>query len=59
MYRPAEGDYERLPALAQELVNLGIDVNVTDGTPPTRAAMHVTKTLPIVMAMTAASFPTR
>jgi putative ABC transport system substrate-binding protein len=52
VYRSAEGDYERLPALAHELVNLGIDVIVTDGTPPTRAAMHVTKTVPIVMAAT-------
>jgi putative tryptophan/tyrosine transport system substrate-binding protein len=52
VYRYAEGDYERLPALAHELVNLGVDVIVTDGTPPTRAAMRVTKTVPIVMATT-------
>jgi ABC-type uncharacterized transport system substrate-binding protein len=51
-YRYAEGDYERLPALAHELVNLSVDVIVADGTPATRAAMHVTKTVPIVMATT-------
>src|ERR1043166_4147095 len=46
-YRPAEGHYERLPALARELVDLRVDVIVTDGTPPTRAAMNVTKTVSI------------
>ena len=51
-YRSAEGHYERLPALAQDLVRLGVDVIVTDGTPPTRVAMQVTKTVPIVMATT-------
>ena len=51
-YRPAEGHYERLPALARELVDLRVDVIVTDGTPPTRAAMNVTKTVSIVMATT-------
>jgi putative tryptophan/tyrosine transport system substrate-binding protein len=51
-YRYADGHYERLPALARELVNLGVDVIVTDGTPPTRAAMQATKTVPIVTAAT-------
>jgi putative ABC transport system substrate-binding protein len=51
-YRYADGRYEQLPALARELVNLGVDVIVTEGTPPTRAAMQVTKTVPIVMATT-------
>jgi len=46
----AEGDYERLPGLARELVARRVDVIVTDGTPPTRAAMQVTKTVSIVMA---------
>ena len=36
-YRTAEGHYERLPALARELVVRGIDVIVTDGTPQTHA----------------------
>ena len=52
VFRASDGDYGRLPALARELVDLGIDVIVTDGTPPTRAALQVTKTVPIVMATT-------
>jgi putative tryptophan/tyrosine transport system substrate-binding protein len=51
-YRTAEGHYERLPALARELVVRGIDVIVTDGTPQTRATIEVTKTTPVVMATT-------
>jgi putative tryptophan/tyrosine transport system substrate-binding protein len=51
-YRFAEGRYDRLAALARELVDLGVDVIVADGTPPTRAATQVTKTVPIVMAAT-------
>jgi putative ABC transport system substrate-binding protein len=51
-YRAAEGYYERLPALARELVDLGVDVIVTEGSPPTRAAIQVTKTVPIVMVST-------
>jgi len=51
-YRPAEGHYERLPALVRELVAGGVDVIVTDGTPQTRATIEVTKTIPVVMATT-------
>jgi putative ABC transport system substrate-binding protein len=51
-YRPAEGHYERLPALAREFVARGVDVIVTDGTPQTRAAVWATKTIPVVMATT-------
>jgi len=51
-YRAAEGHYERLPALARELVDRDVDVIVTEGSPPTRAAMQVTKTVPIVMVST-------
>jgi len=51
-YRPAEGHYERLPALVRELVVGGVDVIVTDGTPQTRATIEVTKTIPVVMATT-------
>ncbi len=51
-YRYADGHYEQLAALTRELLNLGFDVIVTDGTPATRAAMQVTKTVPIVMATT-------
>ena len=47
--REAAGHYERVPALAAELVRLNVDVLVTDGLPPARAAKQATKTIPIVM----------
>ena len=50
-YRWAEGKYERLPALATELVRLKLDVIVTQGVPAARAAKDATKTIPIVMAI--------
>jgi putative ABC transport system substrate-binding protein len=50
-FRWAEGDYDRLPDLAGELVRLKVDVLVTHGTPGTRAAKQATKTIPIVMAV--------
>lgn len=47
-YRFAEGKADRLPALAAELVRLGVDVVVADlGT--TRAASRATSRIPIVM----------
>jgi putative tryptophan/tyrosine transport system substrate-binding protein len=52
-YRWAEGSFERLPALVAELVSLPVDVIVTVGTPGTRAAKHATRTIPIVMAVSA------
>jgi putative ABC transport system substrate-binding protein len=48
--RWADGDYKRLPALVQELLQLKVDVLVTAATPPSRAAMAATKTTPIVFA---------
>src|SRR5436190_7692180 len=36
-YRDAEGQADRLPALAAELVSLNVDVIVTVDTPPTQA----------------------
>jgi putative ABC transport system substrate-binding protein len=48
--RFAEGKPERLPALAAELVSLKVDVIVSGGSTPTRAAKEATKTIPIVMA---------
>jgi|RhiMetdeSRZDD1v2_1073273.scaffolds.fasta_scaffold51186_6 putative tryptophan/tyrosine transport system substrate-binding protein len=49
--RDMEGQPERLPALAAELVQLPVDVIVTTGgVPATRAAMQATTTIPIVMA---------
>jgi putative ABC transport system substrate-binding protein len=50
-YRWSEGQYDRLPALTRELVQLGIDILVTYSTPATRAAKQVTTTVPIVMAI--------
>ena len=47
-YRFAEGHYDRLPALAAELVGRKVDVIVTPGTVPTRAAKRATSTIPIV-----------
>jgi putative tryptophan/tyrosine transport system substrate-binding protein len=48
-YRWAEGRFERLPALAAELVNLGVEVIVTHSTPGALAAKQATLTIPIVM----------
>ena len=48
--RVAQGDYERLPALAAELVKLKADVIVTAGTPAVEAAWNATKKIPIVAA---------
>jgi putative ABC transport system substrate-binding protein len=48
-WRYAEGKQDRLPALAAELVRLKVDVIVTAGPPPTRAAKEATSTIPIVM----------
>ena len=48
-YRFADGKMERLPALAADLVRLGVDVIVTGANPNTVAAMKATTTIPIVM----------
>ncbi len=48
-YRWAEGKYDRLPALAAELVQLKVDVIFAFATPPSQAAKQATKTIPIVM----------
>ena len=49
-YRWAEGRLERLPRLAAELVQLKVDVIVTQGHESTRAAKDASSTIPIVMA---------
>ena len=48
-YRYADGRPERLPALAEELVRLKVDIIVTDTAAPARAARKATSTIPIVM----------
>jgi putative ABC transport system substrate-binding protein len=48
--RWAEFKFERLPALAAELVRLPVDVLVTHGPQGVRAAKDATSTIPIVMA---------
>jgi putative tryptophan/tyrosine transport system substrate-binding protein len=48
-YRYAEGQYDRLPALAGELVRIEPHVIVALPTVATRAAKDVTSTIPIVM----------
>jgi putative ABC transport system substrate-binding protein len=48
-YRWAEGNYERLSGLADELVQLKVDVLVTHGTPGARAAKSASSTIPIVL----------
>jgi putative tryptophan/tyrosine transport system substrate-binding protein len=52
-YQFAEGDYDRLPALARELVTLKVDVIVTHSTPGARAAKQATSTIPIVVTAAA------
>ena len=47
--RFAHGQAERLPALAAELVQLGVDVLVTISTPAALAAKDATTRIPIVM----------
>jgi putative tryptophan/tyrosine transport system substrate-binding protein len=49
-YRFANGDVEKLPALAADMIGLGVDVIVAAGSnPSTVAAMKATTTIPIVM----------
>jgi putative tryptophan/tyrosine transport system substrate-binding protein len=48
-YRFANGEMERLPALAVELVQLGVDIIIAGSNPSTVATMTATTTIPIVM----------
>ena len=50
-YRWAEEKLDRLPALAVELVQLNVDVIVTETTQAVWAAKNATTTIPIVMAL--------
>jgi len=49
-HRSAEGKFERFPEIIRELVSINVDVIVTVTNPMTRAAMDVTRTVPIVVA---------
>jgi putative ABC transport system substrate-binding protein len=49
-WRSAEEKLDPLPALAADLVRLKVDIIVTGGSSPTRAAKEATTTIPIVMA---------
>ena len=48
-YGFADGELQRLPALAADLVRLGVDVIVSGNSLSTVAAMKATSTIPIVM----------
>ena len=48
-YRFADGDMDRVPALAAELVRLGVDVITTGSNANTLTVMRLTTTIPIVM----------
>jgi len=47
-YRSAEGQPDRFPALASELVGLKADLITTRGTPAVLAAKNATTTIPVV-----------
>ena len=52
-FRFARGIRDDLPGLAAELVRLPVDLIVTDGNSPARAALDATRTIPIVMGIAA------
>ena len=52
-FRWAEGNYDRLPELAAELVRLNLDVLVTHGSSGALAARKATSTVPIVITAVA------
>jgi putative tryptophan/tyrosine transport system substrate-binding protein len=58
-YRWAAGNVNRLPALAEELVRLKVDLIVAGATPAILAAKNATSTIPIVMPSAADPVGTR
>ena len=57
-YRWAQGQYERLPALAADLVARKVDIIITHGTPAALSAKQASTTIPIVMAIVGDPVPT-
>jgi putative ABC transport system substrate-binding protein len=51
-WRSSDGQVDRLPRLAAELVSIPVDVIVASGGSPIREAMRATSAIPIVMAQT-------
>jgi len=49
-YRSSDGNQERFPELALELVRLNVDVVLTTGTPGALAAKKATSTIPVIIA---------
>lgn len=47
-WRFADGQYDRLPGLAAELIRLDVDVLIASSSPAIRAAQQATTTIPIV-----------
>src|SRR5207247_8780081 len=47
-YRYADARFDKLPALADEMVRLKVDVLLTNSTPAAQAAKNATRTIPIV-----------
>jgi len=52
-YRFADGEVQRIPALAADMVRLGVDVIVSGNSLTTVAAMKASSTIPIVMTTSA------
>jgi ABC-type uncharacterized transport system substrate-binding protein len=52
-WRSANGDFDQIPQLAADLVQLKVDVIVADSTLATRALKRATSTIPIVIATVA------
>ena len=51
VWRFADGKFERLPALASELINLGVDVILPATPPAIRAAKSASAAIPIVFPL--------
>jgi ABC-type uncharacterized transport system substrate-binding protein len=56
-FRNADTNYDQLPALAEDLVRLKVDVIITPGSNDTRAAKNATKTIPIVFVGAGSDLP--